>query len=179
MRKFAITLVGMLVVLVAAAACGSDPTATPEPTATPVPTPTPTAMAMADDPTPTPEPMVDPFEAEWDALIAAAQEEGKIDAFICCALGREFDAHIDAFQENFGIEIVSATGSSRQQADRVLAERAAGVYSLDVWTGGLSTTNTRLVPEGALTDLRPLLIHPDVLDGDSWYFGDLFWGTPR
>ena len=179
MRKFAITLVGMLVVLVAAAACGSDPTATPEPTATPVPPPTPTAMAMADDPTATPEPMVDPFEAEWDALIAAAQEEGKLDAFICCALGRVFDGHIDAFQDEFGIEIVSATGSSRQQADRVLAERAAGVYSLDVWTGGISTTNTRLIPEGALTDLRPLLIHPDVLDGDNWYFGDLFWGDPE
>ena len=98
--------------------CGSDPTATP----TPAPTPTPTAVMAA--PTPTPEP-VDPFEAEWEALIAAAQEEGKLDAFICCALGRVFDGHIDAFQENFGIEIVSATGSSRQQADRVLAERAA------------------------------------------------------
>ena len=152
--------------------CGSDPTATP----TAAPTPTPTAM-MA-EPTPTPEP-VDPFEAEWDALIAAAQEEGKLDAFICCALGRVFDGHIDAFQENFGIEIVSATGSSRQQADRVLAERAAGVYSLDVWTGGLSTTNTRLVPEGALTDIRDLLIHPDVLNGDAWFFGELFWGDPE
>ena len=184
MRKLALVLMGTLALLMAVAACGSDPTPTPtpQPTATPVPpTPTPTAMAMADEPkaTPTPEPTVDPFEAEWEALVAAAKEEGKLDAFICCALGRRFDAHIDAFQEEFGIEIISATGSSRQQADRVLAERAAGVYSLDVWTGGLTTTNTRLVPEGALTDLRPLLIHPDVVDGDNWYFGELFWGDPE
>lgn len=182
-RTLLLTAALASVAALAAAACGSDPTPTPT---SPPPTPTPTAMPAEPTPTPrameptaTPTPMVDPFEEEWAALIAAAQEEGKLDAFICCALGRRFDAHLDAFQANFGIEIVSATGSSRQQADRVLAERAAGVYSLDVWTGGLSTTNTRLVPEGALTDIRPLLIHPDVLDGDAWYFGDLFWGDPE
>ena len=129
MRKLALVLLSMLALLVIAAACGSDPTATPRPTATPIP-PTPTPVpVMADDPmpTPTPEPTVDPFEADWEALVAAAREEGRLDAFICCALGRRFDAHIDAFQQNFGVEIVSATGSSRQQADRVLAERAAGM----------------------------------------------------
>ncbi len=173
MTKRSLSLAALLagVFALLAAACGSDPTATPTPRPTPTPVPT---VAMA-DPTPTP----DPFEAEWEALVAAAREEGKLDAFICCALGRVFDDHIDAFQENFGVEITSATGSSRQQADRVLAERDANLYSLDVWTGGISTTNTRLIPEGALTDLRPLLIHPDVLDGDNWFFGDLFWGDPE
>ena len=177
MRQLALVLVSTLALLVAAAACGSDPTPTPEPTATPVPpTPTPTALAMADDPTPTamPEPEEDPFEAEWEALIAAAQEEGEMIDFICCAFGRVADNDLlPFFEEKFGVRVVSSTGSSRQNADRVLAERQAGTYTLDMWHGGITTSNTRLAPNGVLANIKDAIIHPEVLDDSVWFGGGL------
>ncbi|MCH7607484.1 MAG: extracellular solute-binding protein [Chloroflexi bacterium] len=146
---------GMLV-----AACGAD-----DPTATPT-VPVPAAE------TPTPE--LTGFEAEWAALLVAAREEGEIVTFLCCDLGRKVDAIIPEFEAEFGIKWINSTGSSRQQWDRVQAERAAGKFELDIWTGGLNTSINRLLPGGALRPIKPLLIHPEVLDESLWFEGH-FW----
>ena len=142
------------------------------------------AACGGDDPTPTPRPpaatptlAVSGFEAEWAALAAAAKEEGELVSFLCCDLGRKVDAIIPEFEAEFGIKWVNSTGSSRQQWDRVQAERAAGKFELDVWTGGLNTSINRLLPGGALTPIKPLLIHPDILDESLWFEGH-FWADP-
>ena len=83
---------GMLV-----AACGGD-----DPTATP------TAPAAA---TPTAERTA--FDIEWDALVAAAQEEGELVTFLCCALGSDIDSFIPAFEAEFWIKWIISTGFSR------------------------------------------------------------------
>lgn len=148
---------GMLV-----AACGAD-----DPTATPT---APPAAATA-----TPVPEMSAFEIEWDALVAAAQEEGELVTFLCCALGSDIDPYIPAFEQEFGIKWTNSTGSSRQNWDKVQTERAAGKYELDVWTGGLRTSNSRLLPGGALAELKPLLFHPEVIDESLWFGGAHFW----
>ena len=146
---------GMLV-----AACGADdPTATPTP---PAATPTSASEDAA-------------FQIEWDALVAAAQEEGELVTFLCCALGSDIDSYIPAFEAEFGIKWINSTGSSRQNWDKVQTERAAGKYELDVWTGGLRTSNSRLLPGGALAELKPLLFHPEVIDESLWFGGAHFW----
>jgi len=161
-----VVLTSMFALLVAA--CGSDPTPTPRPTSTPTPTPT----LAPGVPTPTP----DPFVAEWEALKAAAAAEGELIAFFCCAFGGSIGPFIEEAETALGIKIVSSTGSSRQQWEKVKAEREAGVYSLDVWTGGLRTSNTRLLPGGALGNLKSLLIHPEVVDESLWFQDSHFWG---
>ena len=161
---------GMLVVLASVfallvAACGSDPTPTPVP-----PTATPTVAANV------PTPTLDPWVAEWDALKAAAAQEGEVLAFLCCALGSRLGPFVDQAESAMGIKLISSTGSSRQQWEKVKAEREAGVYSLDIWTGGLNTSNGKLLPGGALADLRSLLVHPEVTDESLWFSGEHFWG---
>jgi iron(III) transport system substrate-binding protein len=161
---------GMLVVLASVfallvAACGSDPTATPVP-------PTATATVAAGVPTPT----ADPWVAEWEAMKAAAAEEGELIAFLCCGFGSRIGDFIGEAETALGIDIVNSTGSSRQQWAKVEAEREAGVFSLDIWTGGLNTSNNRLLPGGALGDLKSLLVNPEVLDESLWYDGAHFWG---
>jgi ABC-type glycerol-3-phosphate transport system substrate-binding protein len=117
-----VAFVGIVIVsTLLLAACGSDPTATP------VPTPTATAPP-ADEPTPTP----DPFLAEWAELVAAAQEEGEVVTFICCGVGRSVSERIPEFEAEFGIKWTNSTGSSFQQSPKILAEREAGKYTLDV-----------------------------------------------
>lgn len=158
---------GMLVVLASmfallVAACGSDAT----------PTAVPTATAATDAPTPTP----DPWVAEWDAMKAAAAEEGELFAFLCCGFGSRIGDFIEEGELALGIDIINSTGSSRQQWDKVKAEREAGVYTLDVWTGGLNTSQNRLLPGGALANLKSLLVSPEVLDESLWYNNEHFWG---
>jgi len=165
-RKLGLMVVLTSVFALLVAACGSDPTATPAPTNTPVPT-----VAM-DAPTPTP----DPFTAEWEALKAAAAAEGELIGSFCCAFGSRMVPFIEEAEQALGIKLVSSTGSSRQQWDKVSAERDAGVYSLDIWTGGLNTSNNRLLPGGALASIKDLLIHPEVLDESLWFKGSHFWG---
>ncbi len=161
---------GMLVVLASVfallvAACGSDPTPTPVP-------PTATATVAANVPTPT----LDPWVAEWEAMKAAAAEEGELIAFLCCGFGSRIGDFIEEGELALGIDIVNSTGSSSQQWNKVKAEREAGVYTLDIWTGGLNTSQNRLLPGGALADLKSLLVSPEVLDESLWYNNELFWG---
>jgi len=111
------------------------------------------------------------FDKEWAELLKKAQQEGTVVVFICCGVGRGVGKYIGEFEKKYKIKVVLSTGSSRQQSDRVLAERRAGRYSLDVWMGGLTSVNTRLLPAGVLEPIRPLLIHPEVLDKKAWYKG--------
>ncbi len=109
------------------------------------------------------------FDQQWAELLKKAQQEGKVVAFICCGVGRGVGKYIGEFEKKYKIKVVFSTGSSRQQSDRVLAERRAGRYSLDVWMGGITSVNTRLLPAGVVEPLKPLLIHPEVLDKKAWY----------
>ena len=146
------------------------PVATPT-TAPGVPTPTPQPATA----TPTVDPMV-AFQTEWDALLAAAQEEGEVVTFIAGSLGRsDLKDLLPRFEEKYGIEVIFSTGSSRQNADKVLAERAANTYTLDVWMGGSGTAVTRLIPANALRPIEPLLIHPEILDKSNWLDDRWVW----
>ena len=151
-------LVGMLALLVAA--CGGE-----DATATPVP---PQATATLD--------AAAIFQAEWDTLLAAAQAEGEVVTFIAGSLGRSnLKDLLPRFEEKYGIAVIFSTGSSRQNADKTLAERAGGKFELDVWMGGSGTANTRLLPANALRPIEPLLIHPEVLDRSAWLDGRFHW----
>ncbi len=112
------------------------------------------------------------FEIEWAELIAAAQAEGELQTFICCGLGRVVEQDVmPAFEAEFGISVTNSTGSSSQQVSKVAAERAAGQFTLDVWIGGLATVTDQLIPQGIVDPIKPLIIHPEVLDASKWYRG--------
>ncbi len=115
----------------------------------------------------------DDFKKEWNALIKAAQAEGQVVTFICCGTGRAVGKMIPEFEKKFGIKWINSTGSSGQQASRVLAERRAGRFTIDLWMGGARTSQARLMPARALAPLKPLLIHPEALDDSAWYEGGL------
>ena len=72
---------------------------------------------------------------EWDALVAAAQEEGEV-----VLSGPSTQAVREnlppAFEEAFGIKMTYDGGRTSETAARMAGERAAGVYSTDVFLGG-------------------------------------------
>ena len=146
-----------------AAGCGGDPTATPTATPTPAPgaTPTPTPDAAA------------VFQAEWDALIVAAQEEGEL-IIVMGGGGVPLNPVYDIFSEKFGIKVVTSRGSSRENGERVLAEQSAGRFTVDIVHSGLSSGLGVFIPNGSVQDVRPFLFHPEVIDTSQW-FGDKLW----
>ena len=155
------------------AACGSDPTATPRPTATSAPTPTP---LPASEPTPTPDAMA-MFEAEWDALIAAAQAEGTI-TFMTAggAANRAMRPVVEYFAGQFDVDFTLSSGSGSSQAERLFAEQQAGKYEVDVILGGANTANVAFIPNNSLAPIQPILIHPQVVNTEYWWQDRLWYG---
>ena len=169
--SWSVSIVFVVLFALLVAACGSDPTATPRPTATPVPTPTAMEPSMEPEPTPTPAPAE--WEIKWEALQQAAAEEGELVAFMYPFLGRALNTRgmLGVFEDKYDVKVVNSSGSSREQWDRVQAEREAGKFGLDIWMGGLRTSNSRLLPAGALAPLKPLIFHPEALDEDAFFGG--------
>ena len=165
----AFALVGLL------ASCGADdptPTSAPTPTTGP-PTATPTALPPGVTPDPTPTP--DPFPAEWDALIAAAQAEGQVVLALSGSDSRTGRPAFAAFERQFGVRLISSSGSGSDNANRILAERSRGVFTVDIVTvsGG---SLERLRAAGSLAPVSDWLIHPTVLDrSEGWYFTETLW----
>ncbi len=78
---------------------------------------------------------------------------------------------VKAFEKEFGIPVKSSRAGTTDQVDRVLAERRAGVYTMDLVIGGGGTFTKSLLPSGVLAPLKPLLFHPEVAPDSLWKAG--------
>ncbi|HLB29704.1 MAG TPA: hypothetical protein VJM69_06215, partial [Dehalococcoidia bacterium] len=152
MRQWLLGL-GILVGLLALAACAAEEKATPAPAS-------PTAAAKP------------AWEQEWEQVLAAARREGKI------ALAGPSESGLrraltEPFQKKYGItvEYLAATGS--ELAPRIKTEREAGQYLWDIHIGGNFTMIQALKPMGALDPLEPALILPEVKEPKNWRGGNL------
>ncbi|HWP60712.1 MAG TPA: extracellular solute-binding protein [Candidatus Acidoferrales bacterium] len=119
------------------------------------------------------------FEQEWAKLVAAAKQEGTVSIASGGAPSRQYRPVTDVFQKKFGIKVEISTGSATDTVNRVLAERKAGKYTVDVALISIRENNQRLVPSESLVPFAPLLIHPEVVDTSKWYrnrhwYGDKF-----
>lgn len=116
------------------------------------------------------------FEEEWSKLIAAAKREGTVAIASGGAPSRQYRPLVDVFQKKFGVTVEVSTGSATDTVNRVLAERKAGKYTMDVALISIREAQQRLLPSGSLVPFTPLLIHPDVLDKSAWYLGRHWYG---
>jgi iron(III) transport system substrate-binding protein len=108
------------------------------------------------------------FEQEWATLIAAAKREGRVVIAAGGEPSRNYRPLLHVFQNKFGIEAVISSGNARDTVNRVLAERRAGTFTIDVGLIAHNTAQRRLVPAGALAPIEPLFIHPEVTDKSLW-----------
>ncbi len=153
-----------------ASACGTDPTPTPEPTPTPAGD---TSMEPTGGASEFPAPEgVD--QAEWDALVTGAQEEGRL----VTVGGRgiqQTTAMKEYFGNKFGIKVSIGAGSLNDQINRVIAEQSFGRYDVDHLTTGGPIVDLLLVPANAVEPLQDWLFLPEVIGGDNWFGGELLF----
>jgi iron(III) transport system substrate-binding protein len=157
----------------APAPSGTRDTASPGASAAPAPAPAPAAL---------PAGVPADWERQWQDLIAAARQEGKV--VLYGPPTREAREWLPkAFQDRFGVEMEYAgTESSGVFSAKLATEYAVGKYSADAAISGANSAYDVLaaggrVQNGAmgmLAPLRPALIHPDVLD-PSRYLQEKLW----
>jgi iron(III) transport system substrate-binding protein len=102
--------------------------------------------------------------------LAAAKREGKV--VVMGQTGTPVsEALADAFQRAYPDITVEYTGiNGAQMVTKMLTERAAGLYTVDVVVHGTTSVVNGLLPEGALDPLPPALVGPDI-DPSKWRGG--------
>lgn len=109
--------------------------------------------------------------AEWEQLIKAAQAEGKVEVALAGQVPLKLRPGVREFEKKYGIKVLAITGGSNDFAARILAERSAGRYNLDVRIGGANTALVQLIPANALDPIDKLLVDPEVTDRSRWFLG--------
>lgn len=176
-RREMLRLFGAVGAAAVAAACAQP--AAPSPTAAPAkPTSAPAAAPPAPA-APTAAPVAKAAavpgavsDAEWEKLVAAAKQEGKLS--VATYAGTGYRAAVEAFQEAFpGIQVEHSQfqSSSRDFVPRLLPEMKAGLYTWDVATMPAQEQLRQVKPAGGIDPIRPKIVRADVLDDKAWIGG--------
>jgi iron(III) transport system substrate-binding protein len=158
----------------APATAPAPPTVAPAPpTAAAKPATAPAAPAAAPTAAPAAKAATPAFtDADWNALVAAARQEGKFG--IGTYAGGGYRKVLEAFEEAFpgiSVEQTQFQSSSRDFTPRLLQEMKAGVKSWDVWIMPAQEQLRQSRPAGLLDPIRPLIVRADVLSDDAWIDG--------
>ena len=107
------------------------------------------------------------WQAQWQKLIAAAEEEGRVVAVAAPNPGQR-DYLLQQWKKDFpNIELSLSIHSGSQFVPSVVTERAAGKYLWDIFISGPSTGYLS-IREGLFDPLLPELMRPDVMDESVW-----------
>jgi len=108
---------------------------------------------------------------------AAAQKEGTVVIKISNSLSRAFRQAQPEFEKLLGLKTQFVRGSGSKVANKIVAERRAGMFTLDLWLGGPSSISNIFVPAGAVQDFKALLVLPEVTDPANWIGDGLPWSS--
>jgi iron(III) transport system substrate-binding protein len=129
------------------------------------------------------------WQADWDKTIKAAEEEGALTIYMTQAFEPVFR---DGFQKKYPkIKVTMATGRGPELSQRVMSERRAERFAVDLYISGNISPLTVFHRAKILEPIKPLLLLPEVVDASAWYeskhhYDDpenryifVFEGTPR
>ena len=129
------------------------------------------------------------WQADWDKTIKAAEDEGALTIYMTQAFEPVFR---DAFQKKYPkIKVTMAAGRGPELSQRVMSERRAEKFAVDLYISGNISPLTVFHRAKILEPIKPLLLLPEVVDTSAWYEGKhhyddpenryifVFEGTPR
>jgi iron(III) transport system substrate-binding protein len=94
--------------------------------------------------------------------------------------GPQYEDIIAAFQKAYPDIKVQYNGDRPSTfTPKMLTEQKNGVYNWDVWWDATSQMNTVALPAGAMQDLAPFLILPDVKDPKAWRGGKVLYTSDK
>ena len=124
------------------------------------------------------EPRTD-WQAEWERTVQAAKKEGVLSLYHLEGDG-ELGAIAKIFQKQFPeIRVVMTPGRGNTLGPRIMAERRAGKYLVDVYIAGATTAYEVFYRAKALNSVRAALILPEVTDESKWWLGQHHYIDPE
>src|ERR671923_1114810 len=94
------------------------------------------------------------WKKDWEQTLAAAKKEGQVNIYIY-----RYERLLQDFKREYpGINVVSVTGRGNEMTARIMAERRAGKYIADVYSGGTNSLYNTLYKGKALDPIKPALI---------------------
>jgi iron(III) transport system substrate-binding protein len=110
--------------------------------------------------------------SDWDSLVAAAKREGKV-AVIGPAGDQVNAVLVDPFQQKYGISVDLTSLAGTAATSRIMVERGAGQYNLDILISGSAGILESLIPSKAVEPIESALVLPEVKDPKNWRGGEL------
>jgi iron(III) transport system substrate-binding protein len=118
-------------------------------------------------------------DGNWERADAAAKKEGKLTLYLYQGEGG-LEAVAQTFQKKFpDIAVSTVMSRGTEFGPRVMAERRAGKYLVDVYISGPTTPYTVFYPAKAMDPIRNALILPEVLDESKWWEGKHHYIDPE
>src|SRR4029453_5895407 len=129
------------------------------------------------------------WQADWDKTLKPAEEERELVIYMTQAFEPAFQ---ETFQKKYPkIKVTMVTGRGPELSQRIMSERRAGRYIVDLYVSGNITPLTVFHRAKILEPIKPLLLLPEVVDTSGWFEGKhhydgpenryifVFEGTPR
>lgn len=121
---------------------------------------------------PAPAAAKESWQEEWERVLKEAKKEGKV-LIMMSTLGSELrQAITEPFVKRYGIKVELIQSPGGSAAQKVLAERRAGLYLFDLFFAGGSTI-LGIKSSGALDPIEKVLLLPEVVDSRMWWKGKL------
>ncbi len=118
------------------------------------------------------------WNSDWNKTVTAAKKEGRLVIY-----GGEEITHpeiLNVFMKKYPeIKVVTGSGRGSTLGPRILAERRAGKYLVDLFSGGPSTPYRVLYRGKALDPIKPMLLLPEVKDTSKWYGSRHHYADPK
>jgi len=115
------------------------------------------------------------WQKDWEQTLAAARKEGQVNVYIY-----RYEGLLQDFKREYpGINVVSVTGRGNEMTNRIMAERRAGRFIADIYSGGTNSLYNTLYKGKALDPLKPLLILPEVTDLTKWWGNEHRYADPE
>lgn len=110
------------------------------------------------------------WELNWDKVLAEAKKEGKV----VIASGSSppiRQAITNAFEKKYGIQLEWVVGPWGTLPVKILTERAAGLYTIDINQNGAQPVLQMLKPKNVFAPILSNLILPEVKNEQAYWQG--------
>jgi len=107
-------------------------------------------------------------KTEWERTLEAAKKEAQLVLYASDDYGKIFAQFQKRYPE---IKVVHFAGHGGSSTQRMLSERRAGKYFVDLYLSGASTAYNVLYRSKFLDPIKPILLLPEVTDQSKWWRG--------
>lgn len=114
------------------------------------------------------------LESTWEKILQDSKKEEKVVIYGAQTIGLAIRQSSNIFKHKVGLDIDVVSGSGSEMNNKLLRERANGLFIPDIYLGGLNTVFS-IKPAGIADPLEAALILQEVIDPKLWREGKLPW----